>query len=163
MIVPDAFMHRPLFDRTPLMARRVAYVLSLLAVFAGAPLQAQPTTPNETPVSIAATPVGGSDAFRPPALEALRADLRADPWLGMDKAKHVGGSLLLTLSTQYVLVVKAGWTEGDALPVSAATAAGIGVAKEVYDRYAGPTAFFSTRDLVADAVGIAFGVVVILL
>jgi uncharacterized protein YfiM (DUF2279 family) len=128
-------------------------------VFAGAPLQAQPTAPNETSVSIAATPVGGSDAFRPPALDTLRAD----PWLGMDKAKHVGGSLLLTLSTQYVLVVKAGWTEGDALPVSAATAAGIGVAKEVYDRYAGPTAFFSTRDLVADAVGIAFGVVVILL
>ena len=159
MIVPDAFMHRPLFDRTPLVARRVAYVLCLLAVFAGAPLQAQPTAPNETPVSIAATPVGGSDAFRPPALDAPRAD----PWLGVDKAKHVGGSLLLTLSTQYVLVVKAGWTEGDALPVSAATAAGIGVAKEVYDRYAGPTAFFSTRDLVADAVGIAFGVVVILL
>ncbi|NBC87337.1 MAG: hypothetical protein GVY25_14215 [Bacteroidetes bacterium] len=146
-------------DRTPPVARRVAYVLCLLAVFAGTPLQAQPTTPNETPVSIAATPVGGSDAFRPPALDAPPAD----PWLGMDKAKHVGGSLLLTLSTQYVLVVKADWAEGDALPVSMATAAGIGVAKEVYDRYAGPTAFFSTRDLVADAVGIALGVVVVLL
>ena len=79
----------------------------------------------------------------------------------MDKAKHLGGSALLTLSTQYVLVVKGGWTRGDALPLSVGTAASIGLAKEFYDRYAGPTRFFSTKDLVADALGIALGVLVI--
>ncbi|HHP7239901.1 hypothetical protein [Longibacter sp.] len=133
--------------------------MCLFAFFADVPAHAQPTAPIETGASVAATPVGGSDAFRPPAPDAPPAD----PWLGMDKAKHVGGSLLLTLSTQYVLVAKAHWAETDALPVSAATAATVGIAKEVYDRYAGPTAFFSTRDLVADAVGIALGVVVVLL
>jgi hypothetical protein len=57
--------------------------------------------------------------------------------------------------------VKSGWTRGDALPLSVGTAASIGLAKEVYDRYAGPTRFFSTKDLVADALGIALGVLVI--
>jgi uncharacterized protein YfiM (DUF2279 family) len=79
----------------------------------------------------------------------------------MDKAKHLGGSALLTLSTQYVLVVKGDWTRGDALPLSVGTAASIGLAKEIYDRYAGPTGVFSTKDLVADALGIALGVLVI--
>lgn len=81
----------------------------------------------------------------------------------MDKAKHVSGSLLLTLSTQYILVVKAGWTEPDALPVSVTSAAVIGISKELSDRYASPTGFFSAKDLVADTLGIALGVIVILL
>jgi uncharacterized protein YfiM (DUF2279 family) len=72
-------------------------------------------------------------------------------------------STLWTLSTQYVLVTKADWSERDALPVSAASAATVGLAKEVYDRRVGPTAHFSWKDLVADAVGIGVGAVVILL
>ena len=105
----------------------------------------------------------------PPRRPSLRGaepparPLPQDRWIAMDKAKHVGGSMLWTLSTQYVLVVKADWRSRDALPVSAISTATIGLAKEVYDRYAGPTRHFSSRDLVADALGIGLGVLVILL
>lgn len=71
--------------------------------------------------------------------------------------------MLWTLSTQYVLVVKAGWSEGDALPISVASAATAGLAKEVYDRYLGPTSYFSGKDVVADGVGILLAVGVVLL
>jgi len=81
----------------------------------------------------------------------------------MDKAKHVGGSFLWTLSTQYVLTDKAGWSDGDALPASVASGVAIGLAKEVYDRTAGPTRYFSKKDLVADALGILLATGVIAL
>jgi len=105
-------------------------------------------------------------APRPPSLRGADPPSRPlpqDRWIAMDKAKHVGGSMLWTLSTQYVLVVKADWRSHDALPVSVASAATIGLAKEVYDRYAGPTRLFSGRDLVADALGIGLAVLVIVL
>lgn len=86
-----------------------------------------------------------------------------DRWLAMDKAKHVGGSMLWTVSTQYVLVVKGDVSDAHALPWSVASAASVGVAKEVYDRYRGPTAHFSWKDLAADAVGIALGTGLIVL
>jgi uncharacterized protein YfiM (DUF2279 family) len=92
-----------------------------------------------------------------------RAPQPRDDWWARDKAKHLAVSTLWTLSTQYVLVTKADWSERDALPVSAASAATVGLAKEVYDRRVGPTAHFSWKDLVADAVGIGVGAVVILL
>lgn len=79
---------------------------------------------------------------------------RADPWFGRDKALHVAGSALWTLSTQYVVVNKAGWAEGDALPVSIASAATVGIAKELVDTTR-PTGAASGRDLAADAAGIA--------
>ncbi|MFB6286576.1 MAG: hypothetical protein ABEK03_08375 [Candidatus Bipolaricaulia bacterium] len=85
-----------------------------------------------------------------------------DQWLARDKAKHVVFSGLWTLSTQYVLVNKAHWSEGDALPASIASAAAVGVAKEVYDA-SRPTETASGKDLVADAVGIGLAVGVILL
>jgi len=86
-----------------------------------------------------------------------------DEWWARDKAKHLVVSTLWTLSTQYVLVAKAAWSERDALPVSIASAASVGLAKEIYDNRLGPSAHFSWKDLVADAAGIGIGVVVILL
>jgi len=85
-----------------------------------------------------------------------------DRWLGRDKVQHVVFSGLWTLSTQYVLVNKAGWAEADALPASIASGATIGVLKELYDasRLAGRA---SGKDLVADAVGIGLAVGVIAL
>lgn len=80
-----------------------------------------------------------------------------DPWFGRDKALHFGACF--TLST--------GGYAGTALltektPVRAATGAGLalsaGIAKEVYDRYAGGDP--SWRDLTWDAVGTATGVLV---
>ena len=113
----------------------------------------------------------------PPTLSALRLALQfprcrssrpslqtarplEDRWLARDKAKHVVFSGLWTLSTQYVLVVKADWSEADALPASIASAAAVGVTKELYDA-SRPTGAVSGKDLVADAVGIALAVVIV--
>jgi len=115
--------------------------------------------------SIGAYAVVSTDGYtksRAAGRSAIQGKPPRDRWVALDKAKHLGGSALLTLSTQYVLVVKAGWTRGDALPLSVGTAASIGLAKELYDRYAGPTRFFSKKDLVADVFGIAVGVLVIM-
>lgn len=95
------------------------------------------------------------DASPPP-------DSTRDRWMGRDKVQHVVFSALWTLSTQYVLVNKADWTTGDALPASIASGAAIGITKEIYDasRILGTA---SIRDLVADAVGIGLAVIVIVL
>lgn len=85
-----------------------------------------------------------------------------DRWLARDKAKHVVFSGLWTLSTQYVLVNKADWSEGDALPASIASGATIGILKELYDA-SRRTGEASGKDLVADAVGIGLAVGVIAL
>ncbi len=86
----------------------------------------------------------------------------ADPWLAFDKAEHVTFGFLFTLGGQYVFVNKAGLTENEALPLSIGVAASAGLAKELLDLRRA-NGFFSTRDLVADAVGIAFATAVILL
>lgn len=83
-------------------------------------------------------------------------------WIARDKAKHVVFSGLWTLSSQYVLVQKADWSEGDALPVSIASSAAVGVAKELYDA-SRPAGTVSGKDLVADGVGIGMAVGLILL
>lgn len=115
----------------------------------------------------------------PPTLSGLRLALRFPPcrspsrspraarpskdeWIARDKAKHVVFSGLWTLSSQYVLVRKADWSEGDALPVSIASSAAVGVAKEFYDA-SRPTGTISGKDLVADGVGIGLAVGIILL
>jgi len=85
-----------------------------------------------------------------------------DRWLARDKARHVVFSGLWTLSTQYVLVNKADWSEGDALPASIASAASVGLAKELYDA-SRPAEAASGKDLVADAVGIGLAVGIIVL
>jgi hypothetical protein len=72
-------------------------------------------------------------------------------------------SFLWTLSVQYVLVDKAGWSDGAALPVAAGSGAVVGLSKEWVDWRYGPTHRFSTRDLLADAAGILVAVGVILL
>jgi len=85
-----------------------------------------------------------------------------DRWWARDKALHLTGSALWTLSTQYVLVRKAEWSGTDALPVSVASGAAVGVAKELYDATR-PSGTASARDLVADAVGIGLAAGVIAL
>ena len=80
-----------------------------------------------------------------------------DPWFGRDKALHFGATFTLA----------AGGYAGAALlserqSVRAAAGAGLGlgagIAKEIYDRYAGGDASF--RDLTWDVVGTATGVLV---
>jgi len=126
-------------------------------------------TPALTTDSVASTP-----ASLPPTLTALRVDLLVPPtrparrppprdrWWARDKARHVVFSGLWTLSAQYVLVQKADWSTGDALPVAIATSATVGLGKELYDasRIGGRA---SGKDLVANAVGIGLAVGVIAL
>lgn len=125
---------------------------------------------------LSASPAPAADAVRPPdslTAAAVAFELRygagppsppppRDRWLGRDKVQHVVFSGLWTLSTQYVLVSKAGWTEADALPVSIASGATIGILKELYDA-SRLTGRASGKDLVADAVGIGLAVGVITL
>ena len=87
----------------------------------------------------------------------------ADPWLGRDKVLHAGFSFLITLSAQYVLQAKLDASRDEALPVSAGFALGLGLTKEVVDSRRPINPRFSTRDLVADAVGVALAVGLILL
>lgn len=109
-------------------------------------------TPREHPALVAAPPSLWQSDPRP-----------ADAWWAPDKAKHVAFSFLWTLSTQYVLVDKVGWSNQKALPASAGITVTIGLSKEVYDWQYGSTRRFSKKDLVANAVGILAAVGVILL
>ncbi|MEM8559487.1 MAG: hypothetical protein AAGG50_16840 [Bacteroidota bacterium] len=97
----------------------------------------------------------------PLAVDSTRAVRPVDPWLGRDKALHVGASLLLTLSGQYVLVNKLDASEGDAWPLSASGALAVGLLKEVADSRRARNPLFSWRDLAADAVGVGLGLAVI--
>lgn len=83
--------------------------------------------------------------------------------IGFDKVQHFTFSFLWTVGTQYTLVVKADLSDGDALPLSVASAAVVGVAKEVYDWRRPNGTGFSRADLVADSLGIAAAVGLILL
>ena len=86
-----------------------------------------------------------------------------DRWLAFDKAKHLGGGFLVVLSSQYVFEGKAALPRDPALALSLTTGVAASLGKEVYDRWIGRTRYFSTKDLVADALGLhlAAGVVVL--
>lgn len=106
-------------------------------------------------------PLDALDA-RPQGAGAARPDSLRPPdlWLGPDKALHAGGSFLFTLSAQYALTDKAGLSDAEALPVSAAVAFALGIAKEVRDSRRAVAPHFSLRDLAADALGVALAAVV---
>ena len=86
-----------------------------------------------------------------------------DRWLAFDKVQHLTFSFLWTLGTQYVVVNKGRISEHNALPLSISSSAAAGVSKELYDLRIGPSRYFSTKDLVADAVGILLATGLILL
>ncbi len=87
-----------------------------------------------------------------------------DRWWARDKALHVSVSFLVTLSGQYALTSKAGWSEGDALPLSMGASGAVGLAKELYDwQFDASSGHFCRRDLAADALGIALAAGFILL
>lgn len=95
---------------------------------------------------------------------AVKAERPAnvDRWWARDKARHLVFSGLWTLSTQYVLVNKANWSESSALPASVGFAGAVGIAKELYDAQSNDGRF-STKDLAADAFGICLAAGVIVL
>ncbi|MEM9666364.1 MAG: hypothetical protein AAF970_15610 [Bacteroidota bacterium] len=154
-----------------LMAKYADSLISPSSLLEGA-VQAKLRTPYGAPLeSTRATPphLGAPRVLTWEAQQRLygvpaqQADPRPrDPWLARDKAQHLAFSFLWTLGTQYSLVNKADWSERRALPASIAVAGAVGLAKEVYDARR-PRGFFSTRDLVADAAGIALASIFILL
>jgi hypothetical protein len=126
----------------------------LLAPVARADASAAPHTDSLTAAAVAfELRYGTGESPSPPAPAPRRG-------IGADKVKHVFATGLWTLSTQYVLVNKAGWTEADALPASIASGATVGILKELYDA-SSHTGEASVGDLVADAVGIGLAVGVI--
>ena len=145
------------------MTVRLALVVSAFAcaTLAPAPVAAQASAAQTRGALAYRLPGRPLDAAAYPARPAAADSLRPpDAWLGPDKALHAGASFLLTLSGQYVLTDKGGLSDGRALPLSAAAALALGVAKEVADsrRAVGP--HFSLRDLAADALGVALGALV---
>jgi uncharacterized protein YfiM (DUF2279 family) len=77
---------------------------------------------------------------------------KQDKWLGSDKARHVWMSYAATAFT-YAAVRAADQDRELALTIAVPAGAVAGIGKELYDRSRGER--FSTRDLVADAIGIA--------
>ena len=80
--------------------------------------------------------------------------------ISLDKVQHTAVSCLLTLSSQYIMVNKSGFSEQKALSYSVSSSALVGLAKEFND-YKTKEGSFDWGDLVADGVGIAIAVFII--
>ncbi|OZC02697.1 hypothetical protein [Rubricoccus marinus] len=83
-----------------------------------------------------------------------------DPWLGRDKAYHVGVSFGLALGAHVALTEGAGMEPKLAAPLAGGLAFGVGLAKEVMDSRRAYRPLFSWRDLAADAAGVALAIAV---
>jgi putative lipoprotein len=80
-----------------------------------------------------------------------------DPWFGRDKALHFGATFTLA-SGGYAGTALFSERQGVRAAAGAGLGLGAGIAKEIYDRYAGGDASF--RDLTWDVAGTATGVLV---
>ena len=85
---------------------------------------------------------------------------RVDKWFAIDKLQHFSYSCLISLGCQYVLVNKQNNTEKESLPISSALSFSAGLLKELNDNR-GKNGFFSWKDMVANAAGIAVAAVII--
>ena len=85
---------------------------------------------------------------------------RVDKWFAIDKLQHFSYSCLISLGCQYVLVNKQNNTEEESLPISSALSFTAGLLKELDDDRR-ENGFFSWKDMVANAVGIAVAAVII--
>ncbi len=80
--------------------------------------------------------------------------------ISFDKVQHVAVSGLLTLSSQYIMVNKSGFSEQKALSYSVSSSALFGLAKEFNDCKTKERSF-DWGDLIADGVGLAIAVFII--
>ena len=83
-----------------------------------------------------------------------------DRWFAIDKLQHFSYSCLVSLGCQYILVNKNSNTEEESLPISSALSFSAGLLKELNDNR-GKNGFFSWKDMVANAAGIAVAAVII--
>ena len=86
---------------------------------------------------------------------------RVDKWFAIDKLQHFSYSCLISLGCQYVLVNKQSNTEEESLPISSVLSFSAGLLKELNDNR-GKNGFFSWKDMVANAAGIAVAAVIII-
>ena len=85
---------------------------------------------------------------------------KVDKWFAIDKLQHFSYSCLVSLGCQYILVNKNSNTEEESLPISTALSFSAGLLKELNDNR-GKNGFFSWKDMVANAAGIAVAAVII--
>ena len=80
-----------------------------------------------------------------------------DPWFGMDKAKHAGAAMVITGITQYKLHHQLEMSSALSRTAAISFTFSLGVLKEMHDQRQ-PNNFFSCRDIIANSLGIALGV-----
>ena len=83
-----------------------------------------------------------------------------DDWIAIDKLQHFSYSLLISLGCQYVLVNKMNNTEKSSLPISSAFSFSAGLLKELNDQK-GKNGYFSSKDMIANFVGILVAAIII--
>lgn len=81
--------------------------------------------------------------------------------ISFDKVQHAAVSCLLTLSCQYIMVNKSGFSEQKALSYSVSSSALVGLAKE-FDDYKTKERSFDWSDLIANGVGLAIAAFIII-
>jgi uncharacterized protein YfiM (DUF2279 family) len=111
----------------------------------------EPSALSEPGMAMATSSVGQLE-LTPPLLFVQQTP-REDRWLGQDKFRHFWMSYAST-AFSFAAARSVEIDRDVALPLSMGAAAMAGVGKELYDR---KHSFFSPRDLVADALGIAAG------
>ncbi|MGQ9708235.1 MAG: hypothetical protein ACUVUR_05110, partial [bacterium] len=82
-----------------------------------------------------------------------------DLWLSRDKFWHFSVSFLMVGAGYHLFNNRLGFRRPIAIGISLGTTAGLGLGKELFDRYH-EKRNFSYRDLVADGVGILLGYLV---
>jgi hypothetical protein len=80
--------------------------------------------------------------------------------IGFDKIQHAAFSCLWTLSSQYVLENKSGFSEEKALSYSVSSSALLGIAKELNDVQTKENPF-NWGDMIANGIGIVIAVMII--
>jgi len=85
---------------------------------------------------------------------------QGDQWFGDDKIRHAAGSLILTTLSAQIAMRKFDASQSGGIRIGAGITLGLGLLKETYDQTR-PDNFFSTKDLLADIVGITIGILVL--
>ena len=85
---------------------------------------------------------------------------RGEQWFGDDKIRHATASLILTTLSAQIAMQKFDASRADGIRIGAGISLGIGLLKETYDQTK-PDNFFSSKDLLADIVGITIGILIL--